>query len=205
MKKFTCAYLDDEGYRDQEVPQRGFSAESAEEAARLYSEQEASSCARIEVTWGLVGGKVVPNPAVRDLQAEQAALVASRLNTLRALAARVKDAEGALEELPFTDLMALIENMKDFPAVRDELDSEERDIREHLYKMAFFDRNLQVGLQTMILNQIASGQPTTGAADPGKSNLARNAAMLGGAALALQKLNQIEENTGDVSDGLGFD
>ena len=202
MKKFTCAYLDDQGYQDQEVPQRGFSAESAEEAARLYSEQEASSCARIEVTWGLVGGKVVANPAVRDLQAEEAALVASRLNTLRALAARVKDAESALEELPYTDLKALIENMKDFPAVRDELDSEERDIREHLYKMAFFDRNLQVGLQTMILNQIASGQPNTG---PGASNTARNAAMLGGAALALQKLNQIEENTGDVSEGLGFD
>ena len=165
----------------------------------MYSEREASSCARIEVTWGLVGHKVVPNPAVRDL--EMAALVASRLNTFRALAARVKDAESALEELPFTDLMALIENMKDFPAVRDELDSEERNIREHLYKMAFFDRNLQVGLQTMILNQIASGQPNTG---PGASNTARNAAMLGGAA-ALQKLNQIEENTEDVSEGLGFD
>ena len=56
----------------------------------------------------------------------------------------------------------------------------------------------------MILNQIASGQSTTGAAGPATSNLAQNAALLGGAA-ALHKLNQIEENTGDVSEGLGFD
>ena len=43
-----------------------------------------------------------------------------------------------------------------------------------------------------------------GATGPAGSNLAQNAALLGGAA-ALQKLNQIEENTGDVSEGLGFD
>ncbi|MBL50085.1 MAG: hypothetical protein CMP28_14220 [Roseibacillus sp.] len=94
--------------------------------------------------------------------------------------------------------------MWEFPAVCEDLDPEERAIGEELYKLAFFDRSLQTGLQTIILNQIASGQPTTGAAGPGGSNLARNAAMLGGLA-ALQKLNQIEENTGDASEGLGFD
>ena len=61
----------------------------------------------------------------------------------------------------------------------------------------------QAALQAELLSQIASGQPTAGAADPGKSNLAA-AAALGGMA-ALQKLNQIEENTEEVSEGFGFD
>ena len=101
--------------------------------------------------------------------------------------------------------------MLEFPKIRDEVDPEERAVREKLYKAAFFDRDLQAGfmarqaeLQTSLLNQIASCQPTAGATGSGGSNLARNAAMVGGLA-ALQKLNQIEENTGDVSEALGFD
>ena len=100
--------------------------------------------------------------------------------------------------------------MQDFPSVRDELGPEECPLREKLFMIASFDKSLQallqtqeVKLQTSLLTQIASGQTTPGAAGPGKSNLAQNAALLGGAA-ALQKLNQIEENTGDVSEGLGF-
>jgi hypothetical protein len=91
--------------------------------------------------------------------------------------------------------------MREFPSIRDGLSPEECAVREKLYTLAFFDTNLQAGIQTALLSQIASGQPTASSAGPGKSNLA-NAAMVGGIA-ALQKLNQIEENTGDVSEGLG--
>ena len=108
--------------------------------------------------------------------------------------------------------------MRNFRDLREELGAEEYAVRERLYMKASFNSNLQAllqteqaELQTSLLNQIASGQPTASAAGPGKSNLAQNATLLGGAA-ALQKLNQIEENTdqieentGDVSEGLGFD
>jgi hypothetical protein len=94
--------------------------------------------------------------------------------------------------------------MREFPSIRDGLSPEECAVREKLYTLAFFDTNLQAGIQTALLSQIASGQPTASSAGAGQSNLARNAAMLGGVA-ALQKLTQIEENTGDVSEGLGFD
>ena len=111
----------------------------------------------------------------------------------------------------YDDLNALVENMWDFPEIRDELSPEECALREKLFMIASFDKSLQAllqtqeaKLQTSLLNQIASGQPTAGAAGSGKSNLARNVGMMGGIA-ALQKLNQIEENTGDVSEGLGFD
>ena len=66
------------------------------------------------------------------------------------------------------------------------------------------DRNLQLGLQAVLLSQFAPARLTPDVSGAGKSRLATNAAMVGGAALALQKLNQIEENTGDVSEGLGF-
>ncbi len=109
-----------------------------------------------------------------------------------------------LTDLPFEDVNALIENMRDFPGIRDELSPEDYAVREKLYRIALTDRNLQAGLQAALLSQLASGQPTASAAGSGQSNLARNAAMLGGVA-ALQKLNQIEENTEDVSEGFGFD
>ena len=109
-----------------------------------------------------------------------------------------------LTDLPFEDVNALIENMRDFPGIRDELSPEDYAIREELYRIALTDRNLQAGLQAALLSQLASGQTTPGAAGPGKSNLAQNAALLGGAA-ALQKLNQIEDNTEEVSEGFGFD
>ncbi len=155
-----------------------------------------------------------------------------RLESLQKLHSSVESADGNLAGLTYIELSALVENLKEFPSVRDKISPEECAVREELYKMAFFDRKLQAGLQTeqaelqtkqaelqtkqaelqteqaelqtSLLNQIASGQPTAGAAGPGKSNLARNAAMVGGLA-ALQKLTQIEENTGDVSEGFGFD
>ena len=109
-----------------------------------------------------------------------------------------------LTDLPFEDVNALIENMRDFPGIRDELSPEDYAVREKLYRIALTDRNLQAGLQAALLSQLASGQPTASAAGSGQSNLARNAAALGGLA-ALQKLNQIEENTEDISEGFGFD
>ena len=94
--------------------------------------------------------------------------------------------------------------MWEFPAIREDLNAEARATGEELYMMALFDRALQAGLQTIILNQIATGQTTKGTTVTGKSTLARNAAMLGGIA-ALQKLDDIEENTEEVSEGFGFD
>ena len=135
---------------------------------------------------------------------EKARAHAARIESLETLATTVESTNGNLEDLSYAHLTALIENMWDFPEIRDELSPEECVVREKLYMIAFFDRDLQAGLQTSLLNQIASGQPTAGVASSGQSNLARNAAALGGLA-ALQKLNQIEENTADVSEGLGFD
>jgi hypothetical protein len=90
--------------------------------------------------------------------------------------------------------------MWEFPAIREDLNAEARATGEELYMMALFDRALQAGLQTIILNQIATGQTTKNTTVTGKSTLARNAAMLGGMA-ALQKLDDIEENTEEVSEG----
>ena len=138
-----------------------------------------------------------------------------RINSLQKLHSSVESADGNLAGLPYLELSALVENLRDFPVMRDKISPEECAVREELYKVAFFDRNLQAELQKeqaelqvellrdlkSALTGLQSGKSGSG---PGKSNLARNVAMMGGLA-ALQKLNQIEENTGDVSEGLGFD
>ncbi len=198
MKKFTCRYKGDGDGLFTNIK-----AESEEEAVRMFAEQCPSDHRRIEVStfWGETNA--LDNPVV--IKHERDAEFAARLESLKVLWLEVEECNENLAELSYENLTALVEIMWEFPAIREELDSEARAIGEMLYKKAFFDPNLQQGLQTIILNQIVSGQPTTGAAGPGASNTARNAAMLGGAALALQKLNQIEENTGDVSEGLGFD
>ena len=149
---------------------------------------------------------------------ESPAQTLERVKSLRELHASIENVGGTLAELSCAELDTLIENLRYFPIMRDHLDPEERATREALYKVAFLDKNLQAGLQTKqvelqteiqreLLRELKSaltGQPTASVAGPGQSNLARNAAMIGGIA-ALHKLNQIEENTGDVSEGLGFD
>ncbi len=205
MKKFTCRYLDEKGQWDREAPYCEIEADSAEEAARIFAEKYPSENPKIQILWGFLSDNIVvdnDNPVRRE---REAALVAARIESLETLATKVENTNGNLADLSYADLTALIENMRDFPEIRDELSPEECVVREKLYMIAFFDRDLQAGLQTSLLNQIASGQPTAGVASSGQSNLTRNAAMLAGGAVALQKLTQIEENTGDVSEGLGFD
>ena len=150
---------------------------------------------------------------------------AASMESLQSLDSAIEKLNGDITGLSYLQLNELVKNLRDFPVVKDKIDPEQCALREKLYKIAFFDKNLQAGLrtkqtelqtrqaelqtrqaelQTSLLQQIASGQTTTGATGPAGSNLAQNAALLGGAA-ALQKLNQIEENTGDVSEGFGFD
>ena len=222
MKKFTCTYLKVGGGPDYDTCQE-IAASSAEEAAQIYAQRHLSKHPRIDVSWGVLGNQVIVNPTARAQEEEaraqeeearvqeEASRIAARVESLKELESKVENTNGNLGDLSYDDLSALIENLRDFRDIREELGAEECAVRERLYMKASFDSNLQAflqteqaGLQTSLLNQIASGQSTAGAAGPGQSNLARNAAMLGGVA-ALQKLNQIEENTGDVSEGLGFD
>ena len=213
MKKFTCRYLKD-GAPDSKAPNEKIEADSAEEAARLYSERYPSDNLWILVYWGIAGTKTVVNHLTitqRREQEQESLLARQRLESVYQSIQTLESADGTLKDLSYDDLNALVENLRDFPEIRDELSPEECALREKLFMIASFDKSLQAllqtqeaKLQTSLLNQIASGQPTAGAAGSGKSNLARNVGMMGGIA-ALQKLNQIEENTGDVSEGLGFD
>ena len=223
MKKFTCHYLDEDGQWDDEFPNTKIEAASVEEAARIFAEQHPRNHPSIAVSSSWGAPRLVDNPVREEREREQQRREREQqrrerkqqrrakeaeerqcLETLQKLHSSVESADGNLAGLPYLELSALVENLKDFPSMRDKISTEECAVREELYKVAFFDRNLQAGLQTSLLNQIVSGQPTAGAAGPGQSNLARNAAMVGGLA-ALQKLTQIEENTEDVSEGLGFD
>ena len=206
MKTFKCIYRGPDGFPVKGSPSEKVEAETFEEAARTFASKYPTDHPTISIQWGVLGSEVLKNPRPLSQMQEEMGKQEHRKRLLRLYEKTgvSTGAVGSLLDLSYEDICDLVENMWEFPAVCEDLDPEERAIGEELYKLAFFDRSLQTGLQTIILNQIASGQPTTGAAGPGGSNLARNAAMLGGVA-ALQKLNQIEENTGDVSEGLGFD
>ena len=241
MKKFTCHYLDEDGQWDDEFPHTKIEAASVEEAARIFAEQHPRNHPSIAVSSSWGAPRLVDNPVREEREREQQRREREQqrrerkqqrrakeaeerqcLETLQKLHSSVESADGNLAGLPYLELSALVENLKDFPSMRDKISTEECAVREELYKVAFFDRNLQAALQTeqaglqteqaelqvellrdlkSAFSGLQSGKSGSGA---GKSNLARNAAMLGGVA-ALQKLNQIEENTGDVSEGLGFD
>ena len=206
-------------------------AASAKEAARIFAENYPSQNPAIKISWGLGRSEIVDNRErvqqrrleeeerrAKDAKRQRRAKEAEerqRLESLQKLHSSVESADGNLAGLTYIELSALVENLKEFPSVRDKISPEECAVREELYKMAFFDRNLQAGLQTKqaelqvellrdlksAFSGLQSGKSGSGA---GKSNLARNAAMVGGLA-ALQKLNQIEENTEDISEGFGFD
>jgi len=138
----------------------------------------------------------------------------ARLELLQKLQASVESNEGDLSGLSYLEINALVENMQNFPGLAESLNPEEYAVREKLYKAAFFDRNLQAGLQaqyaasqakqatvqTDLLNKlnIAVGNKPSGSAAKG-SNAAMNTALLGGAA-ALMKLNQISQDTADISE-----
>jgi hypothetical protein len=219
MKKFTCCYLKEHGAEDSKAPNAKIEANSAEKAAHIYAEQYPSDYPKIEVSSAWEGPQLVDNPVRRDLERQRRAKEAiqelQRLESFQMLHSSVESADGNLAGLSYIELSALVENLRDFPVMRDKISAEDRVVREELYKAAFFDRNLQAALQTeqaalqvgllrdlkSAFTGLQSGKSGSGA---GKSNLARNVGMLGGIA-ALQKLNQIEENTADVSEGFGFD
>ena len=226
MKKFNCRYLNEKGQWDRAAPHCEIEANSAEEAAHLFSEKHPNKNAttiRASTADGLApGGEFVNNWELANHKWELANQ--RRLESLQKLHSSVERADGNLAELSCSELDALVENLKDFPDMDETVSAEERAVREELYKVAFLNRNLQAGLQSKeaglqtkeaelqtkiqreLLAQLKSalkGQPAAGAAGSGKSNLAAAAAL--GGMVALQKLNQIEENTGDVSEGLGFD
>ena len=162
------------------------------------------------MTWGGVGNGRVENPRFRMLQEEEVSKkVVEKANHLHQQKTVLIDGKRRLGDLSYEEFQWLVGFMWEFPAIREDLNAEARATGEELYMMALFDRALQAGLQTIILNQIATGQTTTGQTTKGttvtgKSTLARNAAMLGGM-VALQKLDDIEENTEEVSEGFGFD
>ena len=140
-----------------------------------------------------------------------------RLELLQKLHASVEANEGDLSGLSYVEIKALVENMQEFPGLAGLIYPEEYAVREKLYKVAFFNQNLQAGLQaqyakeqareatvqTELLNKlnIAVGNKPSGSAAKGSK-----AAMLGGAA-ALMKLNQISQDVNeineDVSEGFG--
>ena len=223
MKTFKCSWQNKRGDYVYEDGEKKIKANSSEEAARIYEEKHPSSHPRIIVGRGFSEPEFFDSKAVLDAKsaardAESAARdaeSAARLESLQKLHSSVESADGNLAGLSYIELSALVENLRDFPVMRDKISPEECAVREELYKAAFFDRNLQAGLQAEqaelqveLLRDLKSAftgqQSEKSGSGAGKSNLARNVGMMGGIA-ALQKLNQIEDNTGDVSEGLGFD
>ncbi len=224
MKSFICYYL-----TQQRKPVGGsrqtVTATSPETSAQIYAQQYPGDYPKICVERDLRRFEF-KNPKRQELEQQERAEEAQkedeakelkRLEFLQELFSSVERADGNLAELSYSELNSLIENLEDYPNLRDKMSSLECAVREKLYKVALFDRNLQAALltrqallqtkqaalQVQLLSQIASGQPAAGAAGPGESNLAKGTAMMGVA--ALQKLNQIEENTEEVSEGFGFD
>ena len=227
-KNFSCKYLKENGLPVGSSMRR-ILAEDTEDAARIFAENFPKPYPRICVKGGLGlkehlfdhrEGMKKARAAQEQRKAQelsrkekkkrdkQEAAQRQRLESLQKLHSSVESADGNLAGLSYIELSALIENLKDFPVMRDKIGPEECAVREELYKVAFFDRNLQTELQVELLRDLKSAftdlQSGKSGSGAGQSNLARNAAMVGGLA-ALQKLNQIEENTADVSEGFGFD
>ena len=209
MPEFECHYMDKDGFPVQDPCQK-IEAPDKESAASWFAQNYPRKHPHISMTWGGVGNGRVENPRFRMLQEEEVSKkVVEKANHLHQQKTVLIDGKRRLGDLSYEEFQWLVEFMWEFPAIREDLNAEARATGEELYMMALFDRALQAGLQTIILNQIATGQTTTGQTTKGttvtgKSTLARNAAMLGGM-VALQKLDDIEENTEEVSEGFGFD
>ncbi len=160
MKKFICYYLKESGRVDREAPNEKIEAPSAEEAAHIFAEKYPSENPKIRIIFGLAGSQMAEvdnRERAQQLRLEkeenraqeEASRIAARVESLKELVSKVENTNGNLGDLSYDDLGSLVENMRDFPGIRDELSPEECTVREKLYKMAFFDRNLQAGLQAM--------------------------------------------------------
>ena len=196
MKKFTCGYLKENGNWDDECPSKEIVATNVEEAAQIFAEQYPSGNPKISVTWGLAEAQVVDNPGY-EAQQEAAAATAARVESLQELLNTVENAGGNLGELSYADLIALIENMRRFRDIRDELSPEECALRERLYMAASFDKSLQALLQTDLLSDLQStcGDLLAVLDAHTKSSKGSSESALIGTAAGLAALNDIRENT----------
>ena len=68
----------------------------------------------------------------------------------------MESTKGNMVGIFYDDLNALVENMWDFPEIRDELSPEECALREKLFMIASLDKSLQALLQTDLLNDLQS-------------------------------------------------
>ncbi len=156
MKKFTCRYMNERGGWDRHAPLTKVEATNVEEAARIFAKRYPSENPKIRIIFGLAGSQMAEvdnRERAQQLRLEKeenrAQEEASRIASLKELLRRVESTKGNMVGIFYDDLNALVENLRDFPEIRDELSPEECAVREKLYKMAFFDRNLQAGLQAM--------------------------------------------------------
>ena len=126
-----------------------------------------------------------------------AAATAARVEGLFELLSTVENAGGNLGELSYADLSALIENMRGFRDIRDELSPEECALRERLYMAASFDKSLQALLQTDLLSDLQStcGDLLAVLDAHTKSSKGSSKRSLLGTAAGLAALNDIRENT----------
>jgi hypothetical protein len=257
MQKYQCSYVDSKGrlmsYKEE------IQADDPARAARLYSEKQLSVHPRIMVESLNPDYPPAYFPNERYEQAEKVRLEAqrltekerleaqrlkaqsllmekekkeaARLSSFQKLYSEVEENDGNLAKLSYQKITMLVENMKAFPGLAKTLNPREYDVREKLYKAAFFDRNLQAGLQaqyaasqakhaeeqakqasvqTDLLNKlnVAVGNQPSGGSQV--SAAANNTALIGAATyLKLnqmsQDVNEISEDTADISEGFGFD
>ncbi len=207
MKEFTCSYRSAAGKKSDAQPKVKVKAVNAEEAAKIYAEQYPSDEPVIDLVSFVSGRTKLNNPGA-IIRAEKESQ--TRWTTLANIYSRIESGGDNLDALNYEEFNALVENVREYPLLRTsnkQKHPNENHIRERLYLAVLFNKNLQIGFQTFFLAELSSGIPSSanqGATGPAGSSLAQNAALLSSSA-ALQKLNQIEENTGDVSEGLGFD
>jgi len=208
MKTFTCSYRTRFGRKSTAQPKEKIEAVSAEEAARVYAERFPSSDPTIDVVNFLSGRTELDNPgagvtpemaAAARVEREEAAAAATaaRVESLQELLSTVENAGGNLGELSYADLSALIENMRGFRDIRDELSPEECALREKLYMAASFDKSLQALLQTDLLSDLQStcGDLLAVLDAHTKSSKGSSKSALIGTAAGLAALNDIRENT----------
>ncbi len=158
--------------------------------------------------------------AIEKLRGTGAIIVDEQWSILADIHSQIESGLENFDELTFAEFNALVANVRMFPKMRkDEFEGahSEYAVREKLYMTVLLDKSLQAAFQIFLLAEVSSKlgevsskstftgqQSEKSGSGAGQSNLARNVAMMGGIA-ALQKLNQIEENTEDISEGCGFD
>ena len=216
MKRFKCSYETANGVFIEKDCYTKIESESPEAAALIYAQSHPSEHPKIVINWGFSDSVVIDNPlheeSIKEKQAQAQAQAQARQEMVRDLSAILGACESGLSGLSYHQITALVANLRDFPSISSSLEPEEYAVREELYKLAFFEPTLQAALQTELLNKLniaVGNQPSSG--EVKGSNVAKNAAMLGGAA-ALMKLNQISqdvneisEDVSEVSEGFGFD